>query len=200
MLGEFDDSRAVLVDLLRELEDRGAAVPLALSLAMGASSIELFAGDPAASIEYGLEGCRRLEEIGDKSWLSSAAGILAQAYYALGQFDEADSWATRAAELGASDDALTQMLWRQVKAKVLARRDEHAEAERLAREAVAIGDQTEIIDSRADASADLAEVLELAGNREEAAVELERALEFYRRKGNVVSAGRVEERVRELNV
>jgi hypothetical protein len=33
----------------------------------------------------------------------------------------------------ASDDAITQMLWRQVRAKLLAPRGEHAEAERLAR-------------------------------------------------------------------
>ena len=46
--------------------------------------------------------------------------MLAQALYALDRLEEADAWAGRAAELGASDDAFTQMLWRQVRAKVLA--------------------------------------------------------------------------------
>ena len=86
------------------------------------------------------------------------------------------------------------MLWRQVKAKVLARRGEHAEAERLAREAVAIGDETDMLDAQGDAYADLAEVLLLAGKPDEAAGALEQALERYERKGNLVSAERARTR------
>jgi hypothetical protein len=48
-----------------------------------------------------------------------------------------------------------------VRAKVLARRGEHAEADRLAREAVALSDETDQLDTQGDAYADLAEVLEL---------------------------------------
>ena len=87
------------------------------------------------------------------------------------------------------------MLWRQVRAKVLARRGEHAEAERLAREAVAIGDETDMLDAQGDAYADLAEVLLLAGKRDEAAAALEQALERYERKGNVVMAARTRDRL-----
>ena len=77
----------------------------------------------------------------------------------------------------------TQMLWRQVRAKVLARRGEHAEAERLAREAVAICEETDMLDAQGDAYADLAEVLLLGGKADEAAAALEQALERYERKG-----------------
>ena len=42
-----------------------------------------------------------------------------RALYALDRLEEADDLAGRAAELGAIDDAFTQMLWRQVRAKVL---------------------------------------------------------------------------------
>jgi len=52
--------------------------------------------------------------------------------------DEADAWAGRSAEAGGRDAAEKETVWRQVKAKVLARRGEHAEAERIAREAVAV--------------------------------------------------------------
>jgi hypothetical protein len=61
----------------------------------------------------------------------------------------------RAAELGASDDAITQMLWRQTRAKVYARPGERADAERLAREAVAIGEDTDFLDAQADAKTPL---------------------------------------------
>ena len=53
---------------------------------------------------------------------------LARALYELNQLEDADSWAEHSAKLGGSDDVLTQMLWRQAKAKVLARRGEHADA------------------------------------------------------------------------
>ena len=127
-----------------------------------------------------------------------AAGNLAQALYALDRLDEADAWAGRAAELGASDDAWKEMLWRQVRAKVLARRGEHAEAERLAREAVAICDETDMLDAQGDVYADLGEVLLLAGKPDEAATALEQALERYERKGNVVSAQRARARLADL--
>ena len=90
---------------------------------------------------------------------------------------------------------MTQMLSRQVRAKVLARRGEHAEAERLAREAVAIGEGTDALNWQGDANADLAEVLLLGGKAGEAAAALEQALDRYERKGNLVMARRTRDRL-----
>jgi tetratricopeptide (TPR) repeat protein len=137
--------------------------------------------------------------LGERSILSTAAGRLAKALYALDRLDEADAWAGRAAELGASDDMFTQMLWRQARAKVLARRGELAEAERLAREAVAIGEKTDLLDAQGETYSDLAEVLLLAGKPDEEAAALEQALARYERKGNVVMAGRARSRLDELH-
>ena len=50
-------------------------------------------------------------------------------------------------------------LWRQVQALVLAHRGEHAEAEALAREAVAIAERTDVLSHQGDGFCDLAEVL-----------------------------------------
>jgi hypothetical protein len=55
-----------------------------------------------------------------------------------------------------------------------------------------------MLDAQGDVYADLAEVLLLADRAEEAAVTLEQALERYKRKGNLVSAQRVHERLAEL--
>ena len=85
-----------------------------------------------------------------------------------------------------------------MRAKVHARRGEPADAERLAREAVAICDETELLDQQGDAYADLAEVLLLTGKPDEAAAALEQALERYERKGNLVSAQRAQTRLTEL--
>ena len=80
---------------------------------------------------------------------------------------------------------------------MLARRGEHAEAERLAREAVAIGEGTDILDRQGDAHADLAEVLLLSGKAGEATAALEQALDRYERKGNLVMAERMRDRLRD---
>jgi class 3 adenylate cyclase/tetratricopeptide (TPR) repeat protein len=197
MLGRVDEARAILDDVRAKLAERGVGITLAIA-SHDSLDLELWAGDPAAAVEFGEEGCRLYEELEEQSFLSTVAGRLAQAYYALDRLDDADAWAGRAAELGASDDAYTQMLWRQVRAKVLARRGETGEAERLAREAVAVGQETDMIDVQGDTHADLAEVLLLAGKPDEAAAALEQALERYERKGNLVSAQRAQTRLAEL--
>lgn len=78
------------------------------------------------------------------------------------------------------------MLWRQAHAKLLARRGEVEARERLAREAVALAEETDMLNPHAGALGDLAEVLTLAGRDPRA--ELEQALSLYERKGNLVSA------------
>ena len=195
MLGRFDEARTILAEARAELAERGGGVLLANITAFESVDVERWAGNPAAAAEFGAEGFRLHEEQGELSFLSAAAGNLAQALYELDRLDEADAWAGRAAELGASDDAGKEMLWRQVRAKVLARRGEHAEAERLSREAVAIGEGTDYLNGQGDLYADLAELLLLAGRAEEAAEALKQALARYERKGNVVMAARTRSRL-----
>jgi tetratricopeptide (TPR) repeat protein len=90
------------------------------------------------------------------------------------------------------------MMARQVKSKVVARRGQHAEGERLAREAVELAGRTQNLSGQADAYADLGEVLALAGRPREAAGAYGEALARYERKGDVVSAGRARRARQEL--
>ncbi len=198
MLGRFDEARAILVDTRAELTERGGGWTLAATI-RGFAAVELLAGDLPAAAELQAEACKRLEELGILWSLSSAAAELAGMLYSLDRIDEADSWARRAAELCASDHAVTQMFLRQVRAKVLARRGEHAEAQRLAREAVAFIDATDSLDEQGDAHADLADVLLLAGKPDQAAAALAQALERYERKENRVSAQRARTRLAEIH-
>jgi tetratricopeptide (TPR) repeat protein len=199
MLGRFDEARALLVDVRAERTDRGGGITLAAVIGQEQVLVELLAGNHAAAAEFGEEACRLLDEQGEKSLLSTAAGRLGQALYALNGLDEADAWAGRAAEAGASDDAMTQMLWRQVRAKVLARRGQPAEGLRLAHQAVAIGEETDMLNFQGDAYADLGEVLMLAGRPDEAAAALEQAVERYERKENVPSTQRAQSRRAEIS-
>ena len=197
-LGRFDEARSLLAEVRAELAERGGGIRLAVTIGHALVDLELLADDPAAAVELGEEGCRLFEELGEKNYQAYTAGKLAQALYALDQLDECEAWAGRAGELGASDDALAQMFSGQAKAKVLARRGELAEAEWLAHDAVAVGEETDMLDAQGDAYADLGEVLLLTGKPDEAAAALEQALERYERKGNIVSTRRAQTRLAEI--
>ncbi|HZR92135.1 MAG TPA: adenylate/guanylate cyclase domain-containing protein [Gaiellaceae bacterium] len=197
-VGRFDEARALCAELRHDYAERGALARLGGVTSQNAVTIELLAGDPASAARLGEEGCAILEEAGELGLLSTSACFVARALYQIGRLDEAETWADRAAELGSGDDAATQMLWRQVKAKVFARRGDAADAERLAREAVALAEETDKTDWCATAYADLAEVLELTGRYEQAAAALERALVLYERKGNLVLAERTRFRLQDL--
>src|SRR5262249_48657938 len=110
---------------------------------------------------------------------------LARSLFRLGRDDEAERWANTSKATGATDDAVTQMLWRQALALVLARRGEHAAAEQLVRDAVEFARDTDMLLHIGDVWFDLAEVLELAGDAEGATDALERALATYEQKGVV---------------
>ena len=197
MLGQLDEGRALLDELRAELIERGARNVLG-TIEGYAIDIELLADDPAAAITAGEASCRIHEELGHSSELSTVAAGLARMYCEVGRLDEAERWALRSAELGSIDDASTQMLWREAQAMVLAHRGQHADAERLAREAVEIGEKTEALNALADTYADLGEVLTLAGRRKQAAEALGQALAHYEAKENVVMAGRMRDRLAAL--
>lgn len=90
------------------------------------------------------------------------------------------------------------MLLRQVRGKILARRGELVEAQRLLGEALALGDDTDMLAATADARFDLAAVLAAAGRVDAAAIELQAAEELYRAKGYTVGLERARTKAAEL--
>ena len=73
-----------------------------------------------------------------------------------------------------------------------------AEGEQIAREAVALAQDTDDINLHGDALMALAEVLQLAGRPDEAAPFIDQALRLYEQKGNLVSAGKAHSLLAEL--
>jgi tetratricopeptide (TPR) repeat protein len=118
------------------------------------------------------------------------AAQLGDALYSQGRFEEAAQYAHVSEETAALGDYASQALWRSVRAKAIARSGRLDDAERLAREAVVIGEDTDHIDFRGDTFMALAEVLRLAERSNEALPAVEEALRLYEQKGNVVSAGK----------
>ena len=84
--------------------------------------IATLAGDHETAAQHLRRYCDELEEYGNRGYLSSYAPQLGRQLCALGQYDEAERLAQLGRELGAPDDAITQMLWRQVQALVHAHR------------------------------------------------------------------------------
>jgi class 3 adenylate cyclase len=187
MRERFGEGRALLAAADAAAEERGEALWRAGG-GMATWEVEMLAGDASAAERAARRTCELLEELGDIAFRASAAGQVASSLYALGQLAEAERWAQIGEELASADDAMSNMLWRQVRAKLLARAGRHADAERLAGEAVARGAQTDMPNWHASALRDLAEVYVLADRNQDAVARLDEALTLYERKGNIVAA------------
>jgi class 3 adenylate cyclase/tetratricopeptide (TPR) repeat protein len=197
MRGNFDRARE-LCRRARELARERGQLLFAAEVAMQEAEVELHAGDPQRASEIALEGVAELGALGEQGWLSTVAGHAAEALYRLERDGEAWQLTETAADAGAPADVITQMLVRQVRAKILARRGEHVEAERLAREAVAWGEPTDALEVRANALRDLGIVLAAAGRREEALAAFDDARKHYEQKAHSVGVARIEELRSEL--
>jgi ATP/maltotriose-dependent transcriptional regulator MalT len=128
-----------------------------------------------------------LESRGETGNLSTIAAYLAEALCLEGRLDEAEEATLTSERCAAEDDIHSQVAWRAVRARVLARRGALEKAEPLACEAAALAAATDYPNLEADALASLGEVLVLAGDPD-AATPLSAAVEAYSAKGNVVAA------------
>jgi len=191
-LGRFEEAWAIYDELRAQFVERGAKVPLALALGHQGPDIALFENDPAKAAELGEEGCRLLEELGERSWLSGAVAKLADSYFRLGRLDEAEATALRAADLGATDDAVTQLDSKLARAKVHARRGDLEDADRLLAEATALAQEVGMPYWPLDLAA--AEVHELAGRLPEAVQALDMGIAKLEKKGIVSVADQAKKR------
>jgi class 3 adenylate cyclase/tetratricopeptide (TPR) repeat protein len=195
MLGRLAEGRAMLAAARTRAEELGG-----WNLGWGQQTwdLERYGGD-LETAEWALRlECSGGEAAGELGILSTTYCDLADALYACGKLEEAEQCAQQARRLCAADDVMTEIGWRLVQAKLLARRGAHSEARQLVRDAIVIAETTDNLWAQADARLDLAEVLELGGSREEAVGELERALELFERKGHVTGAAKARERLAEL--
>ena len=162
--------------------------------------IAVTAGDHASAAVHFRRFCDFCEPGGAVGFLQTFAPLLGRSLCALGRHEEAEPLAGLGRSLDpTAQDIFTQALWRQVQALVLASRNRHAEAEALAREAVAITEPTDALNIQGDALCDLGEVLQAAGRDDEAADAYGRALERYERKKNLAMTAQVHERLASLS-
>ncbi|MDP9331420.1 MAG: AAA family ATPase [Actinomycetota bacterium] len=187
MQGRFDEGRALVSQSAEILEDLGLKLRAAF-VSDAAGFVETLAGDHAAAERALRAGYDTIDELGERAYLSTVSALLAHAICEQGRHEDADMFCSLAQEVGADDDITTQVLWRSARAKVLAAQGELDEALLLAREAVAMAEETDDINMQADALMDLANVVETAGGAAARGDALRRAHGLYVAKGNLASA------------
>jgi class 3 adenylate cyclase/tetratricopeptide (TPR) repeat protein len=198
MQGHFDLARDELARGFGMLDELGLKHLAEASRGQATAFVEWLAGDLEA-VEKALRGnYGTLAAMGDKAYRSTVAALLATVLVDLNRLDEAADMAEKSREIAAPEDLASQVGWRWAYARVLVRRGELDDAERMIREAVNLSEQTDFPNMRADTLGYLAEVLALAGRVDDAATVLERAIEIYEAKGNLVGAARAADRLEEL--
>jgi class 3 adenylate cyclase/tetratricopeptide (TPR) repeat protein len=189
MHGELDAARALYRRGRAMLRDLGQGV-YAASTGIDLARVELHDGDLELAQREVQSDCDFLAGKGETYFLSTMAALLARLVRDRGDDVQALTYSKVAEAATSDDDTESQALWRMVRAPILARAGDLAQAEALARDALALVRQTESPMLQADALAELAEVLHLASRGEEARSTIAEARAIYDAKGNRVAARR----------
>jgi class 3 adenylate cyclase/tetratricopeptide (TPR) repeat protein len=184
MGGDLDEGRRLVEQGEEMLSELGMGV---LGLPQSSGYLELMAGDPATAEGILRPSFERLRELGETSFFSGIASLLAEVVYRQGRHEEALELAEVTRQALQPDDA-AQADWRTVRARVLARRGQWKDVDNLIREAVEIIDRTDFLQSRAFVRCNAAEALRLAGHLHEAAALLREAVALFEVKGDIVEA------------
>jgi class 3 adenylate cyclase len=152
--------------------------------------VETIIGDHTAAERIARETYEILDRAGTNALRQIACDQLGASLYALERLDDAVEMVRVSQEtvLRADDPFRGPSLL--TLGKIHARHGDLEEAERLVREGVRVTEPTQYLTDRAFSLLDLAEVLRPARRVEEAASAVERAIDLFEQKGNVVCADR----------
>jgi tetratricopeptide (TPR) repeat protein len=187
--GRADAAADAFANARRIFEEVGRPSHVAY-LAMSVAAVEPLASDPAAAERELRPAFEFFQDVGADHIVASVAPMLASTLVPQGRAEEALELTALAERVAAPDDLDGQVKWRLARAAALARGDEAAEAERLAREACDLASPTDSVLLKADALAGLGSVLIAAGAAGEASEPIERATDLYEAKGDSVSTAR----------
>jgi DNA-binding SARP family transcriptional activator/tetratricopeptide (TPR) repeat protein len=188
MTGDFETARRLIHEGNEFLGEFGR---MQSAVSHHEALVEMLGGRPAAAEQCLRIGYEKLEQMGERGLLATTAAMLAQALYAQGRYDEAEAQCGVSEVVSAPhEDVVTHVMWRGVRAKLLAQAGRPDPAAALAREALGLIERTDLLTEHGDALLDLAEVLRLSERSGEADDAARSALDLYVRKGNLASASR----------
>ena len=190
MQGSFDHARDLVTRGRTLLEELDLDVEAARA-DLEAWRVEMLAGDLDAAERRLRRAYEALDAVGEKYLLSTVAGYLAQTLVEREAIEDAEALVDRTRELATDGDVETQALWRYVRGRTLARRRAFDDAEAIAREALALLEQTDATMMKFDGQLALGEILDAAGRAGDARQAYEAAHALAERKGGVVNLGTV---------
>jgi tetratricopeptide (TPR) repeat protein len=147
----------------------------------------LLAGDYVLAeddLSYSLE---ILERMGEKGFLPTTAGLLAESLYRQGHLAQALALTDTVRESAIEEDVASQVMWRITRGKVMARNGEVVAGRELVLEAVQLAARTDDLNLHGDAEAALAVVSYIGGRHQDATDARAKARELFHEKGNEVS-------------
>ena len=197
MTGRFDEARSLAARSRQIVSDLGPS-GLAASLSDHTSRVEVLAGDPAAAERELRRDYDVLASMNEAYFRSTISALLAKVLWDMGREDEARSFAQISRDLADAADVYSQVLWRMVEAKYLARSGEGEAGVAFAREALSLLDKSVDIELKADSLLDFANVLALAGRENEQGPHVREALALYREKGDLVLSAAAEQQLATL--
>ena len=171
-------------------EELGARLDAVSTAAFARADVELLAGDDAAAESALREGYEALGNLGEIGHRASVAAMLARTLHARGHAPEADDLAREVEATASEQDLWSQALYRLTRARLLVDAGALDEAERVAREALAIVEPTDLLDLRGDVLLELAVVLRSGNRADEARECIETGIALYEAKGNAVAVER----------
>jgi len=185
MRGRFDEARSSIAACRALCEEFG--LERALTWLPGfAGCVELLAGDADSAERELRAGYDALLALGETAVLATTSALLAQALERQGRVDDADALTTSGAGTLAAADRVSQIYWRQARARIHARRGELDAARTLAAEAVALAADADMPAVHGAALVDAALL-----DRSERERLLHAALELFDAKGDEVDVQRV---------
>jgi len=197
MRGNFEVARVCYRRGRALLEEFGYRFFAAL-ISLDSALVEMLAGDLQAA-ERELRGdYQTLEQMGERNYISTTAGMLAEVLYRQGRYQESSELTEVCRELASPDDVTSQFLWRCVDAKLLACDREHERSETILAEALELIGGSDWVDWQGNGFMDLAEIYRLRGRTADAIEALGQASARFAAKGNVVSLRRADELADEL--
>jgi len=195
--GRFDQARRVLAAAHDRAEDLGVRWLVAM-VAWQAGRTETLAGDLAAAERHLRAVDATLAEIGAEGHRVTVACDLARVLSGQGRDREALQLVEQTREAAAPDDLITQLKWRAVGARTLARLGHTDRAQPLAHQAVHLAEQTDALEAHGEALLDLGEVLRRAGRPGDAAQAVQQAARLFQHKGNRPAAKQAAAMLRDL--
>ena len=193
-IGEAQDAFAEARGLFDDLGRPSHPAYMPLSTA----AVEPLASDPAGAEAELRSAYEFFRGVGADHILATVGPMLAAALVPQGHLTEAVALTEEAERIAAPDDLDAQVKWRLARAAASSAAGERAQAERLAREAVALAERTDSVLLHADSLGGLARVLIAAGADTEALEPAACAGELYEAKGDLVSARRWQTTVERL--